>query len=157
MSENVSVSGGSSSERRFTGVHMDELNGGASIPVQDIEDIVQARQKGRFLAQELNFSPTQSTLVATVISELARNIILYAGNGFITLTRGKSEAGRGGLQIVASDNGPGIEDIARALISGYSSSGGLGLGLPGVRQLADEFHIESAVGHGTTVTVLMFG
>src|SRR5690606_19376110 len=157
MSENVSVSSGSSNERRFTGASMDELNGIASIPIQDIEDIVQARQKGRYLAQELGFSSTQSTLVATVISELARNIILYAGNGLITLNRSECEAGPTGLQIVASDNGPGIEDVSRALISGYSSSGGLGLGLPGVRQLSDEFHIVSVVGHGTTVTVRMFG
>lgn len=156
MSENVRVNSGTSSEGRFMDQHMDELSGDARISIQDIEDIVQARQKGRSLAQELNFSPTQSTLVATVISELARNIILYAGNGLITLTRIKSETGRECLQIVASDNGPGIEDISRALISGYSSSGGLGLGLPGVRQLADEFHIKSVVGYGTTVTVSMF-
>lgn len=155
MSENMHIGNGSARERRFSELKMEDQDQDSSILIQDIEDIVSARQKGRLLAQEMKFSPTQSTLVATVISELARNIILYAGNGTIELLS-TSDGGRRGVRVVASDKGPGIEDISRALISGYSSSGGLGLGLPGVRQLADEFHIESALGKGTTVTVLMW-
>jgi serine/threonine-protein kinase RsbT len=126
------------------------------VSIRGVEDIVEARQKGRALAQELGFSMTQSTLVATAISELARNIVLYANKqGEITLSRVSSD-NRVGLIITATDNGPGIANIQHALMSGYSSSGGLGLGLPGVRQMVDEFDIRSRVGEGTQVTALMW-
>lgn len=92
-----------------------------------------------------------STFVATVISELARNIVLYAGRGEITL-RLVEKAGRRGITVIASDEGPGIADIGQVLQDGYSTSGGLGLGLPGVRRLMDEFEIVSEVGRGSTVT-----
>jgi serine/threonine-protein kinase RsbT len=127
----------------------------ARIPIIGVEDIVEARQKGRFLATELDFSLTQATLVATAISELARNIVLYAKTGEIILVRlGKSD--NLGVMITAIDKGPGIPNIQHALMNGFSSSGGLGLGLPGVRQMVDEFEIESSAGEGTTVTAVMW-
>ena len=123
-----------------------------SIPVRSDADIVLARQKGRELAAALGFGPTDLTLIATAISELARNIVLYAKRGRIVL-KGIERNSRRGIMVVARDGGPGIPNVAGALQSGFSTSGGLGLGLPGVRRLTDEFDIESAVGRGTTVTV----
>ena len=115
-------------------------------------DIVVARQKGRALATDLGFSLGDSTLIATAISELARNIISYAGEGMIAMTV-IYDSRREGLLIVASDEGPGISDIPRALRDGFSTFGSLGIGLPGVRRLMDEFAIESKPGRGTTITV----
>src|SRR5579862_8689553 len=104
-------------------------------------DIVVARQKGRAMATTLGFSLGDSTLIATAISELARNIISYAGEGTVAMTI-IYDSRREGLLIVASDEGPGISDIPRALRDGFSTSGSLGIGLPGVRRLMDEFAIE---------------
>ena len=115
-------------------------------------DIVTARQQGRTLAASLGFSLTEATLVATVISELARNILMYAGSGTIVLQTIDDRTPRG-ILIVASDHGPGIADVRQALAGGYSTSGGLGLGLCGVRGLVDDFDIVSEVGAGTTVTL----
>jgi len=126
--------------------------GETSIPVRSDADVVFARQKGRELAAALGFGPTDLTLVATAISELTRNIVLYAKRGRIVL-KGIERDGRLGIMVVARDDGPGIPNVARALESGFSTSGGLGLGLPGVKRLTDEFDIVSEVGRGTTVTV----
>jgi serine/threonine-protein kinase RsbT len=115
-------------------------------------DIVVARQKGRALATKLGFSLGNATLIATAISELARNIISYAGEGLIAMNV-IYDSRREGLVIVASDEGPGISDIPRALRDGFSTSGSLGIGLPGVRRLMDEFDINSEPGHGTIVKV----
>ncbi|HEU5170659.1 MAG TPA: ATP-binding protein [Gemmatimonadales bacterium] len=115
-------------------------------------DIVEARQRGRGLALQLGYSPMDATLIATAISELARNIVLYAGRGTVAL-RAVSQDGRRGIRIVACDEGPGIADPALAASGGYSTSGGLGLGLSGVRRLMDEFHVASMRDRGTTVTV----
>ena len=115
-------------------------------------DIVVARQKGRAMAASLGFSLGDSTLIATAISELARNIITYAGEGTIAMNV-IYDSRREGLLIVASDEGPGISDIPRALRDGFSTSGSLGIGLPGVRRLMDNFDITSEPGHGTIVTV----
>jgi serine/threonine-protein kinase RsbT len=114
-------------------------------------DIVAARRKGRELATELGFGPTDSAIIATAISELSRNIVLYARCGEITL-KSAEENDAPGIVVVASDEGSGIADIAEAMQDGYSTSGSLGLGLPGVRRLMDEFEIVSEVGCGTTVT-----
>jgi serine/threonine-protein kinase RsbT len=114
-------------------------------------DIVAARQKGRALAIALGFSSGDATLIATVISELARNIVTYAKFGTVVLTV-IHNSGRPGIQVVAQDTGPGIPDISQALRDGFSTSGSLGLGLPGVRRLVDEFEIASQVNLGTTVT-----
>jgi serine/threonine-protein kinase RsbT len=116
-------------------------------------DVVGARRQGRILAEQLGFSASEATLVATAISELARNIVLYAGSGEIVIGR-VDGAGRVGLAIIARDHGPGIVDVRLAVNEGYSTSGGFGLGLPGVRRIMDEFEIDSEVGKGTTVKVV---
>jgi len=115
-------------------------------------DIVTARQEGRRLSSELGFSSTDLTLIATAISEVARNIRLYAEQGDVQL-RLLRERGREGIQVVARDKGPGILDVERAMQDGYSSGGGSGLGLPGARRLMDEFDIRSKPGKGVTVTM----
>ena len=115
-------------------------------------DIVLARQKGRELASELGFALTDSTLIATAISELARNIVLYAKQGEIVIKNSRV----GDLVcivVVARDKGPGIADIPQAMQDGFSTSGGLGLGLPGVKRLVDEFHLVSDANSGTTITI----
>jgi serine/threonine-protein kinase RsbT len=123
------------------------------VPIQSDQDIVVARHKGRSLAVALNFSAGEATLIATAISELARNIVTYAKTGVIRLKVLNGDAARRGIQVVARDEGPGIADIDQALRDGFSTSGSLGLGLPGVRRLVDEFQIESKRNQGTTVTV----
>ncbi|HTD45712.1 MAG TPA: ATP-binding protein [bacterium] len=122
------------------------------MPIASELDIVAARQRGRAMATQLGCSPTEAALIATAISELARNIVLYAKHGEIGLaiTNG---GGRQGIMVVARDQGPGIADVSRAVAEGYSTSGGLGIGLSGVRRLVDEFEISSEPGKGTTVTV----
>ena len=115
-------------------------------------DIVSARQKGRELASQCGFPSTDLAAIATAISELARNIVRYAVHGEIIL-RLLDENGKRGVEVVAVDDGPGIADLTLAMQDGYSSSGGLGLGLPGTRRLMDEFEIVSDFGKGTTVTV----
>lgn len=122
-----------------------------AIPINGVADIVTARQQGRELALHTGFSETESTLIATIISELARNIVLYAQTGEIVLTKENSDQ-RLGITIVSRDEGPGIPDVQRALVGGYSTSGGLGLGLCGVRRMVDEFDINTGTGKGTTVT-----
>jgi serine/threonine-protein kinase RsbT len=127
-------------------------DGEIRVPINSDQDIVLARQKGRVLATELGFASGDATLIATAISELARNIVSYARKGQIKIQR-INGANRHGLLIVASDDGPGIPDIRQALRDGFSTSGSLGLGLPGVRRLMDEFEITSEPGRGTTVAV----
>ena len=122
------------------------------VPIKSERDIVLARQKGRALARDFGFSLGDATLIATAISELARNIITYAREGMITMNVIYTSK-RGGFLIVASDEGPGIADIPRALRDGFSTSGSLGIGLPGVRRLMDEFDISSQPDAGTIVTV----
>jgi serine/threonine-protein kinase RsbT len=115
-------------------------------------DIVLARQQGRTMAGTIGFGATDATLIATAISELARNIVMYAQKGEVMI-RSVETAHSKGILIVARDNGPGIRSIQDVLRDGYSTSGGLGLGLPGVKRLMDEFAIESELRQGTTVTV----
>jgi len=115
-------------------------------------DIVTARQEGRSLAAHLGFSGSDLTVITTAISEVARNIVQYAGYGEIIL-RSARKKGKPGIVIIASDNGPGISDINKALQDGYSTSNGLGIGLPGAKRLMDEFTIVSQVGKGTTITM----
>ena len=122
------------------------------VPVASETDLVLARRKGRAMAEELGLSPTEATLVATAISELARNIVHYAQSGEILL-RLVNHGDRRGITIEARDQGPGIADTRLAVQEGYSSSGGLGLGLPGVRRIMDQFDITSELGRGTTITV----
>lgn len=121
------------------------------VPINSDQDIVAARQKGRSLATALGFSSGDATLIATAISELARNIVTYAESGEIRVKMITGSA-RQGIQVIAHDDGPGIADIQRATRDGFSTSGGLGLGLPGVKRLVDEFEIVSEEKQGTTVT-----
>ena len=121
------------------------------VPIGSSADIVTARQRGRALATALGFTGGDLTVIATAISELARNIIEYAKTGEIVLAQDRAND-RLGIVIVARDEGPGIADIPRALSAGYSTGPGLGLGLPGVRRLIDEFEILSRPGQGTAVT-----
>jgi serine/threonine-protein kinase RsbT len=123
------------------------------IRIASDKDVVAARQQGRAVALQTGFTVSEATLIATAISELARNIVSYANPGSVTLKPANGANGAVGITIIASDSGPGIADIPQALRDGYSSSGGLGLGLPGVRRLMDEFDINSRAGGGTTVTV----
>ncbi|HEY7724748.1 MAG TPA: anti-sigma regulatory factor [Anaeromyxobacteraceae bacterium] len=122
------------------------------VQIRTDRDIVAARQQGRSMAVTLDFTPTDATLLATAISELARNIVKYARWGEIRL-RVINGSPRKGVEVVARDDGPGIADVKKALRDGFSTSGSLGLGLPGVMRLMDEFEIESAEFRGTTVTV----
>jgi len=122
------------------------------VPIRTEIDVVIARQRARELASQLRFSSSELTLIATAISEVARNIVIYAGGGEITL-RIVEQGPRRGLVVFASDRGPGIADIERAMQDGYSTSRGLGIGLPGSKRLMDEFVVSSEVGKGTVVTM----
>ena len=115
-------------------------------------DIVTARQKGRDLALQAGFSGSDLALIATAISEIARNIIVYAQRGEVILSLAEQD-GKHGIVVVARDHGPGIANIEQAMRDGYSTGNSLGLGLPGARRLMDEFEIGSEVGKGTTVTM----
>ncbi|WP_207368953.1 anti-sigma regulatory factor [Heyndrickxia coagulans] len=116
-------------------------------------DIVAARQLGRNIARELDFGAVDQARITTAISELARNIFIYAGQGEIRIEK-VLQNGKKGLKVIATDKGPGIENIRKVMEDGYSTSGGLGAGLPGVRRLMDEFDIVSAPNEGTTVTAI---
>ncbi|HEX9655376.1 MAG TPA: anti-sigma regulatory factor [Bacteroidota bacterium] len=122
------------------------------IKILSEKDIVLARERGRALAQELGFSSSDPTLIATAISEVARNILKFAGRGEIVLVSVPQNPKKG-IVIMARDEGPGIPDIPLAMRDGYSTSNGLGLGLPGARRLMDDFEVESVVGKGTTITM----
>lgn len=123
------------------------------IAINSNTDIVTARQKGRALALEMGFDGSDVTLIATAISEVARNIVDHAKCGEIILAQVNSNSSRRGISIVAQDDGPGIADVAQAMRYGYSTRNGLGVGLPGAKWLMDEFGINSKVGKGTTVTM----
>ncbi len=122
------------------------------VAISSAADIVTARQKGRALATQLGFDGSDLTLIATAISEIARNIVAHAKSGEIRLTP-LNQNGKSGILIVANDEGPGIPDVNRAMQYGYSTAKGLGVGLPGAKWLMDEFEIESKVGNGTKVTM----
>ena len=126
------------------------------IPIESDADVVTARQRARQMAGELELTSTDQTLLATAISEVARNITTYAVRGEVHLSVVRDDNGREGIQVVASDDGPGIADLDLALQDGYTSGGGLGLGLPGARRLVDDFSIETAPGRGTKVTLVMW-
>jgi serine/threonine-protein kinase RsbT len=120
------------------------------VDVNNPDDIVTARQAGHELARQLGFSLTDVTMIATAISEIARNITSYAGQGEVRVGV-QYRDGRQALVVRAEDDGPGIVDIERALEDGYSTGRGLGLGLPGARRLMDRLVVESAPGKGTIV------
>lgn len=115
--------------------------------------VMDARQKGRELAMTIGISGSDLTLLATAISEIARNIVQYAGRGEIEF-RYVVRGGKRGLLIIARDRGPGIPDVAQAMQDGFSTSKGMGLGLPGAKRLMDDFKITSEVGKGTTISMV---
>ena len=134
-------------DRRMKGA-----NNEARVVVQADADIVRARQRGHAIALHAGFTPTEATVVATAISEVARNIVRFARRGEVSISI-VSDGETNGVTIVARDVGPGIADVGLALEDGYTTYGGRGLGLPGSRKLMDEFDITSEVGYGTTVTM----
>ena len=115
-------------------------------------DLVTARAEGRAMAERLGFPRPDPTLIATAISEVARNIVVHVGSGEIVL-RPFEDAHRYGVIVIAKDEGPGIRDVNAAVQDDYSGKGGLGLGLPGARRLMDDFEIASSADSGTTVTM----
>jgi serine/threonine-protein kinase RsbT len=124
----------------------------ARVAINRDGDIVAARQRGRELAAQIGFSGSDLTVIAAAISEIARNIVVYAKRGEMVLSVVEKD-GRRGLMMVGHDDGPGIPDIEQAMHDGFSTGSSLGLGLPGARRLVDDFEIASTVGGGTTVTM----
>jgi serine/threonine-protein kinase RsbT len=123
-----------------------------SIPVQSEQDVVAARQAIRKVAQQMGFSIVDQTKIVTAASELARNALVYGGGGRLTWETVVNN-GKQGLQLTVSDEGPGIENITLAMKDGWTTGGGLGLGLPGTKRLVNDFKITSERGVGTTVIV----
>lgn len=122
------------------------------VQISDDADVVLARQCGRAVAEEIGLTGSLQTMVATAISEVARNIVVYAGRGEVVV-RIIEDGDRRGLEVVAHDQGVGIEDVELAMQDGFSTAGSLGLGLPGARRLMDEFVLDSVPGQHTTVTM----
>jgi anti-sigma regulatory factor (Ser/Thr protein kinase) len=122
------------------------------VPINADADLVTARAEGRAMAERLGFPRPDPTLIATAISEVARNIVVHVGHGEIVL-RPFEEPDRYGLVVIANDDGPGIRDVEAAVRDDYSGRGGLGLGLPGARRLMDGFELVSDPDTGTTVTM----
>lgn len=124
-----------------------------SFPIRTQNDIVIVRQKVRIRATELGFSLIDQTKIVTAASELARNTLDYGGGGDVHLETLKNEKSRPGLRLIFEDHGPGIENIDLALTDGYTTGGGLGMGLSGTRRLMNEFSIESTPGEGTRIVI----
>lgn len=116
-------------------------------------DIVGARQVGRDIAKKTGFGTVDQARIATAISEIARNIYLYAGNGRICFEV-IEKVNKKGIRMIAIDAGPGISNISQVMEDGYTTSGGLGAGLPGVKRLMDEFDIKSEEGKGTEISAI---
>jgi serine/threonine-protein kinase RsbT len=127
------------------------------IAIESDADVVTARQRARELAADLELSTTDQTLLATAISEVARNITTYAQRGEVQLRIIHDNGGRDGIEVIARDDGPGIADLDLAMQDGYTTGGGLGLGLPGARRLVDEFDVQTSSGRGTVVTLIKWG
>jgi serine/threonine-protein kinase RsbT len=123
-----------------------------TMSIQSSADIVMVRQSVRKLAVELGFSLVDQTKIVTAASELARNTLDYGGGGTVQL-EGLQEGIRKGLRLTFEDSGPGIPDIDLALKDGYTTGGGLGMGLSGTKRLVNEFNIVSRVGEGTRITI----
>ena len=128
--------------------------GSRSIALENEHDIIVARSEVRLMAASLGFRMIDQTRLATVTSELARNVIKYAGRGCLIAQPTDEREGRTGLRLIFEDKGPGISNIDDAMRDGFSTGRGLGKGLPGSRRMVDEFRIESEVGQGTRVTIV---
>lgn len=124
-----------------------------TIQIHNETDAIVARQRGRDVARRLGFSVVDQTRVAISISELARNVILYAGHGEVRISEVRDPQGEIGIEVVVADNGPGIADLEMAMADGYSTSNGLGMGMPGTKRLMDDFHVETGPGSGTKITI----
>jgi serine/threonine-protein kinase RsbT len=122
------------------------------VPITHEGDVTRALLEAHNFAKSMNFSEVDTQMIATAVSELARNIIKYADKGEIIIDQIEKDY-HTGIEIVARDKGPGIPDIEQAVTDNYSSSGTLGLGLPGVKRMMDEFEIQSTEGQGTTVQI----
>ncbi len=122
------------------------------IEIEHGDDLIRVRASVRDAALEMGFTHTDQVRIVTATSELARNIMRYAGRGFVEIARVRDRGDRG-LRIRFEDSGPGIEDLSLAMTDGYTTSRGMGKGLPGARRLVDEFEIESEVGKGTIVII----
>jgi serine/threonine-protein kinase RsbT len=125
-----------------------------TIALETADDIAVARNEVRVMAAALGFRMLDQTRLATVASELARNIVKYAGRGRLIVQPTEDPNGRQALRLIFEDQGPGIPNIEAAMRDGFSTGRGLGKGLPGSKRLVDEFNIESEIGRGTRVTVL---
>jgi serine/threonine-protein kinase RsbT len=128
------------------------VNGATVLAVRSAEDVVRMRHAVREQAVKLGFSLVDQTKLVTAASELARNILNYGGGGEMRVVQ-VQEGSRNGLRLVFADQGPGIPDIDLAMKDGYTTGGGMGLGLGGAKRLSSEFNIQSKVGSGTTVTI----
>ncbi|MBL4630083.1 MAG: anti-sigma regulatory factor [Paraglaciecola sp.] len=124
-----------------------------TLPVQDEVDVAYAALGARKYAKDIGFNSTSQFMISTAVSELARNIYVYAKKGTITLSslnNGQSS----GIQVIADDEGPGIIDIEKALKDEYSTGGTMGVGLPGTKRLMDDFFITTSLGKGTTIRIV---
>ena len=127
---------------------MDEL------PIRSGDDVVRVRQRVRVVAADSGLSLVEQTKLVTAASELARNALVYGGGGAARIEVVTSASGRTGVRVGFSDDGPGIADVDLALTDGWTTGGGLGLGLSGARRLVDEFELTSKPGRGTSVVVI---
>lgn len=124
------------------------------IRIQQAKDVSIARRQGMDRALEMGFNQADATKIAVAISELSRNIFIYASSGSITILSQTDSKGRSYIKIIATDNGPGIANVKQAMSDGFTTSGGLGLGISGSKRLMDDFVINSAPGKGTTITAI---
>ena len=124
------------------------------LPIQSGDDVVRVRQRVRVVAADCGLSLVDQTKLVTAASELARNALVYGGGGTARIEVVTSAAGRPGVRVGFSDDGPGIADVDLALTDGWTTGGGLGLGLSGARRLVDEFELTSKPGRGTSVVVI---
>ena len=123
------------------------------VAIRTDADVVTARQEARTMGAALGFTSTDLTLLATAISEIARNITTYAGEGEVAL-RVVREGSRHGIEVEATDDGPGIANVELAMQDGYTTGNGLGLGLPGTRRLVDDFELDTSPGAGTRIRIV---
>ncbi len=123
------------------------------IPILTEHDIVKGRQTVRQVAKDLSMGIVDQTRITTAVSELLRNMYMYAGGGEITLEKGIVD-GNSAMIITCTDKGPGIEDLSLAMMDGYTSGQGMGYGLPGAKRLVDRFEISSETNIGTTIRVM---
>ena len=122
------------------------------VGLETVDDIIVSRSAIKDMAKEIGFGIVDQTKIATAVSELARNIVIYAGKGVLNVSA-VMKNGKKGIEIICEDHGPVIEDIGLACKDGYSTSRGLGMGLPGSKRLMDDFDLRSAKGKGTTVVI----